>query len=211
MTKQPYRLRMQKLLTALGDLLFPPTQCAQQLRAVSDRELQTLYTPGRCGSCQFLAPYTNPLVQAMILENKFHHNHQAAALLGALLHQWHTVQPNPILYVPVPLGKQRERERGHNQVLSILEACPAKLTIDTTLLVRTTNTPPQTKCSRAARLTNVQKAFVGSDRARTVPADTHVVIIDDVVTTGATLRAAHAALAPHLPKSATLGCLALAH
>ena len=204
---------MQKLLTALGDLLFPPTANAQRLRTVTPAMLQHCYTPGRYGSCQYLTHYADPLVQAMILENKFHHSQHAAKLLGNLVHTWHNDEFQPLLYVPIPLGKKRERQRGHNQVTTLLRAAPTTLTVDTTLLARTNETPPQTELPRAKRQRNMRGVFTytGGNKASGFPAGTQVVLVDDVITTGATMQAAYAALAPQLPAHVSIRCLALAH
>ena len=79
------------------------------------------------------------------------------------------------------------------------------------MLVRTRHTKPQTTLARKERLTNVVNAFDIRDieAARTLLAGKHVLIIDDVTTTGATLKAAKATLLPLQPASITL--LSLAH
>ncbi len=78
------------------------------------------------------------------------------------------------------------------------------------MLVRTRHTPPQTELDRAQRLKNLHGAF--TINARGVPntiSSLHILLLDDVMTTGTTLRSAKAALATLRPASIT--CVALAH
>ena len=101
------------------------------------------------------------------------------------------------LIVPVPLHWRRRWARGFNQS----ERLACRLARGTGrpamagALVRTRHTPPQTGASRRRRLANVRGAFRarrGPGRARLAGAS--VLLLDDVVTTGATLRAAARAL-----------------
>jgi ComF family protein len=90
--------------------------------------------------------------------------------------------------VPVPLHPARRRERGYNQseVLSRAIARLSKSAVFPRALVRTRNTPPQAALGREKRLGNV----AGSLAAGTFSGmkSGHVVLVDDVVTTGSTLR-----------------------
>lgn len=97
--------------------------------------------------------------------------------------------PHPqALVVPVPLSTRRLRERGFNQSELIARkiAQALHLTCDNTLLLRTRHTVPQTEMSlRRERLFNVRNAFscITPERVN----GRHVILIDDVFTTGATL------------------------
>lgn len=92
----------------------------------------------------------------------------------------------PVL-VPVPLHAAKERERGYNQSeLIALEV--GRLTgvdVETRVLTRVRNTRSQAGLDGDKRLANVKQAFRA---ARGSLAGRHVVLVDDVVTTGATLR-----------------------
>jgi ComF family protein len=95
--------------------------------------------------------------------------------------------------VPVPLHTQRLRERGFDQTsllareLAKILGVPRRLD----LLERTRPTTVQAALDRAARLANVEGAFVGSPRAKGL----RLLVLDDVRTTGATLsHACHALL-----------------
>lgn len=97
--------------------------------------------------------------------------------------------------VPVPLSARREHERGFNQSERLASPLAALLGIPQwpDVLVRTTFTSSQTRLTPEERLRNVSGAFrVDGDPARLRGA--HLVLVDDVVTTAATLNACAAAL-----------------
>lgn len=97
--------------------------------------------------------------------------------------------------VPVPLHPVKQRTRGYNQSLLLARAL-ARLAPGADvqqLLIRTRDTPSQTRLDREARRDNMDAAFALAPRALLRPQRAHVVI-DDVFTTGATLNACCAAL-----------------
>lgn len=106
------------------------------------------------------------------------------------------------LIVPVPLHRSKLRERGYNQSLEIGRGIAAAtgLRVAADLLLRARPTPSQTPLARAERRTNVAGAFAVRTRAPRALSRTPVLLVDDVITTGATvtecarvLRAAGAA------------------
>ncbi|HOW10083.1 MAG TPA: ComF family protein [Bacteroidales bacterium] len=93
------------------------------------------------------------------------------------------------LIVPVPLHPSKKRQRGYNQSDLISEGLSevSGLPVNTELLVRTTCTKTQTKKSRYDRWTNVEDIFTVTDRAGI--SGSHILLVDDVITTGSTLEA----------------------
>lgn len=95
--------------------------------------------------------------------------------------------------LPMPMAPARLRERGFNQALELARRLASAKT-DATLLLRTRDTPAQIGLARAERLRNLQGAFaVEPLRAGQLPGR-RVVLVDDVMTTGASLFSAAAAL-----------------
>lgn len=96
------------------------------------------------------------------------------------------------LVVPVPLHWTRRHRRGYNQAAVIARAVAAELGVaaDMRLLVRRRRTGTQTRLSHAERARNVRGAF----RVLRKAAACHILLVDDVYTTGATLHACYAAL-----------------
>lgn len=98
--------------------------------------------------------------------------------------------------IPVPLHPAKQRKRGYNQSeqIAIGLAKAMNIEMDATSFVRTFNTETQTRKSRFARWENVKEIF-----KVTTPdelANRHILLVDDVITTGATLEsAAHILLA----------------
>lgn len=93
----------------------------------------------------------------------------------------------PDIVVPVPLHRRRLIWRGFNQSTELARAISRQLgaKVRNKALVRTRHTPPQTRLDRAGRLANIKDAFAANtDLVR----DKRVLLVDDVFTTGATLR-----------------------
>lgn len=199
---------MQNTLNKLLDVLFPPRE--SQLIIRSYHPSRTTGQPGCYEGIFYCAEYTEPTIRAAISENKFHNNTQAQVILAQVLSDWVTGKKlTNIQFVAIPLGKGRLRSRGHNQVSSILQHTNYSHQSD--LLVRTKETVPQTALDRHQRLHNIKNIFYCSgEQAKNLSAQT-IILLDDVVTTGATLNEARATLVPHLPPHTRLICLALAH
>lgn len=93
------------------------------------------------------------------------------------------------LIVPLPLFIEKEKRRGYNQAKILCDGI-AQITgtsIMTKNVIRTVNTETQTKKKRLQRWKNVEKTFQVSDPAELE--GKHILLVDDVITTGSTLEA----------------------
>ena len=98
--------------------------------------------------------------------------------------------------VPVPLSRTRQRERGYNQSAEIALALAHfwNVPMQEDFLLRTASTTSQTQLTPGERKSNVAGAFAVPDSARARLRGAHVVMVDDVITTGSTLNACASAL-----------------
>jgi len=108
----------------------------------------------------------------------------ASLLRDALPSGW----PTPELVVPMPLAHSRLGVRGCNQAQELARGLPWR--IHRTALARIRETAPQSELDARGRRANVRGAFAATEAVR----GQSVVLLDDVITTGATVRAAAKAL-----------------
>ena len=149
----------------------------------------------RCGQCSLRPPpwslvqsglrYAFP-VDRLLPRFKFHGDLAAGEVLATLL-QW-SLDPaeTPEALVPVPLHRARLRERGYDQALELArflqrDGGPPVLA---DRLRRLRHTAPQSELGAAARRDNVFGAFALHGDG---PLPAHVALVDDVLTTGATV------------------------
>lgn len=146
-----------------------------------------------------LMDYQHIAVQDLVRSLKYDGSGYAAQLAALLLADFlreeissrRTFSQRKILIVPVPLHSSRMRERGFNQIELVLKTLPQEFrdgtlsTFAPEALARTRATAQQTKLSRSERLSNVAGAFSVSNGEGVQK--THVFLVDDVTTTGATL------------------------
>ncbi len=131
-------------------------------------------------------------VQNLMHHFKYNGIHRIGNLLGNIAGAQLTKSDvfNSIDYIiPVPLHKSRLKKRGYNQSLCFAEGLAEKLNanVEDNNLVRLRATETQTHRSRFARFENMQEVFSVIDPQRLI--DKHVLLVDDVVTTGSTLEA----------------------
>ena len=128
-------------------------------------------------------------VDRLLPRFKFHQDLAAGRLLTQLMAQAFCGLPRPDALVPVPLHRTRLRSRGYDQALELARplARTLALPLHPALLMRCRATAPQSRLDAGARHRNLRGAFAVHDTGA-LPA--HVVLIDDVMTTGATLQAA---------------------
>jgi ComF family protein len=196
------------------DFIFPPSPAAVILRAHKHVSVTRYYEETRLLNDVALSHYHAPFIAASITAGKFEGNLEALERLAPLIHEYLTRHSLPLattIVVPIPLHPTRLRERDYNQINIILQQLQKNIGLQVVpLLIRTRATKTQSHLERSTRLTNIEGAF--AYRARTLPfVPTHILVVDDVVTTGSTLKAARAAILPHLTTGTSLITLAVAH
>ena len=137
------------------------------------------------------------LVQELVHLFKYKNRPDVAIFLGKLLGASLAKTPNfqdIEVILPVPLHISRERIRGYNQSLQIALGITEifERPIDEHSLIRTKKTSTQTKKSRYDRAVNVDKMFEITKKSTLE--NKHILLIDDVITTGATLEACISAI-----------------
>jgi ComF family protein len=150
---------------------------------------------------RFFAPlkYDQKLTRELIHALKFKGVHDiinilAPRAINALSFYQFVKKDTNIVFVPIPLRQKRLRERGFNQaeLFAIALNNFFNKKIDTSLLIRSSDRPPQTSIKKKEeRMQNIAGVFQAT---RITSKDVTYVLVDDVATTGATLNDAARAL-----------------
>jgi ComF family protein len=136
--------------------------------------------------------YSHPVIRTLIHGLKYKSKKETGIFLGSIL--GHSLQKserfkNIELLIPLPLYPDREYRRGYNQSTLIAEGISRVMNIpvESDSMTRIRNTSTQTKKQRTERWMNVENSFtvVEPEKLR----NRHVLLVDDVITTGASLEA----------------------
>lgn len=173
-------------------------RCAMPLAADVTTCGACLRHPPSVGRTLVAVDYRSPW-DGLIASFKFHRRPGLAALFAQRLEQAVTAQgvPPDCIVIPVPLSEARLRERGYNQSWEIARRLGRRLhlPVEAQLLCRLVDTAHQVGLPREQRLANVAQAFAVDPLRGGQLSGRHVALVDDVMTTGATIEAAaHAVL-----------------
>jgi len=149
------------------------------------------------------------IVQRLLHQLKYNHHPEIGVAIGKLIGE--EVRKADMcwdLIVPVPLHESRRRRRGYNQSAQLAMGLSEALGIpwDESISQRTQRTETQTKRNRLERWLNVEHVFAvaSSDKIQ----NKHVVLVDDVITTGATLEACGRQLLASGARELSVVCIA---
>lgn len=195
---------LKKLLSGLSlliDNILPPRARTAHVRTLSLQDIALSPTTHDLLGVRIttLMDYREQTAQDLIQSLKYDGDSRAAHLLASVVGEYlmeeitgdKTFSTKRILLIPLPLHASRARERGYNQIETVLERLPGEFrdgtyaALSRDVLVRTRATKPQTKLHRSERLGNVASAFALRDNVDL--RGVHIYLIDDVTTTGATL------------------------
>jgi len=189
---------LRSLAGAAADTVFPPAclNCRQSTGAV-DSLCAACWAQVRFARARAVAHFEDGPVRQLVHRLKYSDRMELAKPLGA----WMARAGNELLVeadllMPVPLHRRRLAARRFNQANSLAQAISAQcgVPVDPFALARVKATPSQVGLSRSQRALNMQGAFqVTEGMAARVEARA-IVLIDDVMTSGATANAASRAL-----------------
>lgn len=194
---------------ALPLLRYP--QCPRCGHPLTVGDLPAPHDPGprRCRWCDLLPPYVRavrsvcwaPEGAGGAVVHALKYDGWTLAAAGMARRMAALLWPEDVLreraaVVPVPLAGTRLRERGYNQSALLAAELAARWAVPVwdDVLGRTRATRSQTRLTPGERLVNVAGAFRADSRSGPKVRGAHVVLVDDVVTTAATLNACAAAL-----------------
>jgi len=150
-------------------------------------------------------------LQKLIHEVKYKEQQALGVWLGELM----GIRLSPILLypqvdlmLPMPLHPKKQRKRGYNQATLLCEGIKkaSNISFKENILIRDTHTSTQTKKSRIQRWENVSDVFSVTDQSAIL--NKHILLVDDVITTGASTEACAATLLQNGAKSISLCSLA---
>jgi ComF family protein len=217
---------LNKCFEAILDFVFPKIcvncseegfhlcpKCASKITKIKTNHClfcQRIAPRGICSKCKPKLPvegiyslgyYRDPILRQAIQELKYQGIRDIAKSLCEIYSS--VIQelklPENSILIPVPLHKTRSNERGFNQS-QLIAKCLSENShwqLQTNLIVRTKNTQPQAKLSPKDRESNIQNAFLLNKNSVIPP---NIILIDDVITTGSTIKECVKILRPHCQK-----------
>ncbi len=174
--------------------------CALPLTGGARQCGQCVLAPPPLDACFAAVNYAYPWA-GLITEYKFNNNPGLASTFASLLRSTPWIEPaldTSDLILPMPLSQQRLQSRGFNQAWLLVQSLSFGLSAgphgsakaDPGLLLRIKDTPPQSSLDRVHRLASVRDAFAADPLRVSQLKGKRVVLIDDVMTSGASLFAA---------------------
>jgi len=207
--------------TLICDLIFPEPKEAQIIRNITPDDIKRFPRANPAPTGHALWDYAHPIVKELIWHIKYYENITVLPLVALYLSAYirshiHTASASkPLLLIPIPISRARKTERGFNQTEYLASAVHTHLHAHThievaynpDILRKKHDTAHQTAHTKQHRLKNLHDSFTVQTH---LPLKAyHICVIDDVITTGATLEEAVRVLRD--AGAETISCLAVAH
>lgn len=203
---------MPRFFSVILDFLFPLSPEAQALQKLSADEMSDKFKKAEPLPFPFITAlfsYKDPMVKELIKNIKTRKDDRSFKAAAVLLNRELSKIDGQITLVPIPLSKSRRRERGYNQcealIDEIIKLAPEKYVKQSKLLERARDRGEQKLKDRSERLRDSTLIF----KINPIQINSPIVLIDDVVTTGSTLKEARAVLLGQNYKD--VRALAIAH
>lgn len=182
-----------RLYTYIIDFLFPPSIEEMRLRSISPGEFYRASARANAPEFPFIISifsYRDSLVRELIWQIKYRKNKYAVKCAAFALYKELNASKEPFLLVPIPLSRKRRNERGYNQCELIIDEILklGHFSNDYSLLIRAKDIDKQTFKNKVERMENTKNIFEVTRSGKE-----KIIIIDDVSTTGSTLKEAREA------------------
>lgn len=206
------RKAISRLITVVADAVYPPRcplcdafqpgrdapcpDCAVLLRTLTADALLAPAIAAKLERCRSCFAYEGRIVDALH-GFKYRERLDLLRYLGRSLAEEARRMGDVDLVLPVPLHPRRLRERGFNQAALLARRMGGQVgaVVELDLLARVRDIPPQVGLAREERIANVRGAFAVRAPYASRVAGRRLLLIDDVMTTGATLAECARALA----------------
>ncbi len=207
------RIFIKKIFNLIIDLIFPPNKEELEIRKLSPQSFKEKVKRAKKPEFYFInavIAYKDRLAKELIWQIKYKKNKYAIEIAGFILYQWinENIKDDCIL-IPIPISKRRRKERGYNQCELIIdeiirlnekdEIKKIKLEKNYNLLIREKNLSKQTFKNKKERLKandifKINKESSNNDFLKDNFLNKKIIIIDDVTTTGNTLKEAYSVM-----------------
>lgn len=186
---------MLKIIDYILDFIFPPNRNEVEIRNISKEVIYNKYSFKNEWNSS-IYPYQVPIIKELVWQIKYKNNKKAIEIAGYSLYCELIKHNQPLLLIPIPISKERRRERGYNQceimIDEIIKLDKDKIfKKDFNFIIRNRNIEKQTHKNRKERIVNSQKIF---SLVKSIDKNQKIVVIDDVTTTGSTLNEANRCL-----------------
>lgn len=209
------KTRMHSFSQTILDALFPPycVGCRAPLSVLCNSCMHSIFQPehitlnseeNSINSITTIGVYSNTLLQSAIRQLKFHGIRSVGQPLGALVAAYidgifHMNELSSTLIIPIPLHAKRRRERGYNQAEEIARPIAEHLDLHLlpNALLRHSSNKRHADMEHSERWKHIENAFyINEDISKQIN-NAHILLVDDVITTGATIQEAARILKKH--------------